>query len=54
MTAAQPKKPDELRMSAADFDRIMVQALQVAPEEIKKSKRVAKAKRPKKKPAASK
>jgi hypothetical protein len=33
------KPADELRMSSKEFDRIMGQALQVKPEEVKKSKR---------------
>lgn len=37
-------KADELRMSGNDFDKIMRQALQVAPEEAPKVKKVSKAK----------
>jgi hypothetical protein len=41
MKAVQKKPTEELRMSCAEFDRIMGQALQVKPE-------TAKAERPKK------
>lgn len=39
MKAGQPKPADELRMSSAEFDRIMGQVLQVKPEESKRAKR---------------
>jgi rRNA processing protein Gar1 len=39
MKTVQKKPVEELRMSSAEFDRIMGQALQVKPEEVKKSKR---------------
>jgi hypothetical protein len=38
MTAAKPTPPDELRMSAEEFDRIMGKALQVKPEGTPKAK----------------
>lgn len=41
MKTAQKKPVKELRMSSAEFDRIMGQALQVKPEEPKKTKRMA-------------
>jgi hypothetical protein len=43
MTAAKVTKPDDLRMSGDEFDRIMQQALQVRPEP-KKPKEEAKPK----------
>lgn len=54
MKAAQPKAVGELRMSAAEFDRIMGRALQVKPEDTKKSKRPAKTKTARKKRSAAK
>ena len=44
MKATQPKPADELRMSGNEFDKIMRQALQVAPQEAPKVKKVSKAK----------
>jgi hypothetical protein len=46
MKAVQKKPPEELRMSSAEFDRIMRQALQVKPEAAtaKKTKKTAKKK----------
>lgn len=44
MKAVQKKKPaDELRMSSAEFDRIMGQALQVKPEAASSKKKAKKA-----------
>jgi hypothetical protein len=37
MKAVQKKPQEELRMSSAEFDRIMEQALQVKPEIAKKA-----------------
>ena len=51
MKAGQPKPADDLRMSSAEFDRIMGQALQVKPK-VQKSKRPRKTAR--KKRSASK
>jgi hypothetical protein len=50
MKSAQKKPADELRMSSADFDRIMGKALQVKPEiaRPKKAKKAAKKKTAKK------
>ena len=48
MNAAQKKPVEELRMSEADFDRIMGQALQVKPEKSPKKPRKALAKTRKK------
>ena len=53
MNAAKAKD-DNPRMKAADFDRIMRQALQVAPPEDKKAKGPAKTKKPSKKKTARK
>jgi hypothetical protein len=39
MNASKKKEDDDLRMSSAEFDRIMGHALQVKPEEAKKLKR---------------
>jgi hypothetical protein len=41
MKAGQPKPADDLRMSGAEFDRIMGQALRVKPEGRKKPKKKA-------------
>ena len=54
MKARQPKPADELRMSSAEFDRIMGRALQVKPEGAQKPKRATKAKAARKKRSASK
>lgn len=43
MKAVQKKPPEELRMSSADFDRIMGQALQVKPETATPKKKAKKA-----------
>ena len=51
MKVTQSKPADELRMSGKEFDKIMRQALQVAPEEAPK---VAKAKPKTKKKTAKK
>ena len=55
MTAVQKKPDEEMRMSSAEFDRIMGQALQVKPvgaalkkKKKKKAKKAAKKKRAKK------
>jgi hypothetical protein len=50
MKAVQKKPVEELRMSSAEFDRIMGQALQVKPETApaKKTKKKAKKKKAKK------
>ena len=48
MTAAKVK-PDELKMSGSDFDRIMGQALRVKPDDDKKAKAPGKTKIPRKK-----
>jgi hypothetical protein len=52
MKATQKKPAVDLRMSSAEFDRIMAQALQVKPDNVKKSKRRPKAKSARKKAAA--
>lgn len=46
MKSGRPKPADEMRMSSAEFDRIMGQALQVKPK-AQKSKRAAKTTRKK-------
>jgi hypothetical protein len=53
MTAAKAKPADVLRMSAAEFDRIMGKALQVKPEKAPKGapKPATKSKREKRPPA---
>jgi hypothetical protein len=38
MKSDQKKSDDEMRMSEAEFERIMGQALQVKPDETKKAK----------------
>jgi hypothetical protein len=38
MTAAKPTHPDDLRMSAEEFDRIMGKALQVKLQDTPKAK----------------
>lgn len=48
MTARQSKPADEMRMSEAEFDRIMGAALRVKPEAVKATK-PAKVKRAKRK-----
>ena len=48
MTEPKTTEPDDMRMSAGDFDRIMGKALQVKPETAKKPK-AKKAKAAKKK-----
>jgi len=53
MKSAQKKTAVELRMSSAEFDRIMGRALQVKPETTK-PKSVKKKTGPKKSPARSK
>ena len=49
MKAAQQQKFGELRMSSAEFDRMMRGALQAQPEEVPKKKRTTKAKTARKK-----
>ena len=49
MKAGQPKPADEMRMSSAEFDRIMGHALQVKPK-AQKSKRATKTVRKKRSP----
>lgn len=51
MKAGTPKPADDLRMSGAEFDRIMGQILRVKPEP---KKRTAKKKTPRKKASAGK
>ncbi len=41
MTEPKTTEPDDMRMSAGEFDRIMGKALQVKPKSAKKTKRKA-------------
>lgn len=45
MKARQPKSADEIRMSAAEFDRLMGLALRVKPEATKKPAKPKRARR---------
>jgi len=48
MTPARKKPDEEMRMSGAEFDRIMREALQVRPGDGKKAKKKAKPRQKKK------
>lgn len=54
MTARQSKPVGELRMSAAEFDRIMGLALRVKPEATKAKKRASTKVKPRKRSATKK